>query len=214
MTGPDTSPRPSPNDAAGDSDGDGDGVAAISYDAFATLVRARRTHMLVDRDEQVDHRIVESLCELATWAPNHKRTHPWRFASFTGDGRSRLGEAFVSDMVERGVGDDGKRAKTRTKYTRTPTVLVVGCASHEHPTFHDENRDAVAAGIQNLLLGATALGLASFWSTAPVIDGARALELCGFEPDDRIIGVIYLGWANATCEPGRRPDITVTRIAG
>lgn len=184
----------------------------IDYEDFATLVRARRTHMLVDRDEPVDPSIVEALCELATWAPNHKRTHPWRFATCTSDGRLRLGEAFVADMVDRNLGDEGKRAKTLTKYARTPTVLVVGCAANDHPTFHDENRDAVSAGIQNLLLGATALGLASFWSTAPIIDAPRALDLCGFSPDDRIIGIIYLGWATGTAEAGERPTLTVNAI--
>ena len=92
------------------------GTTSMSYDAFAALVRARRTHMLVERDLAVDPEIVESLCELATWAPNHKRTHPWRFAAFTGEGRGRLGAAFVADMVERGIGDAGKHAKTLTKY--------------------------------------------------------------------------------------------------
>lgn len=170
--------------------------------------------MRVDRDAPVGRRLVESLCELATWAPNHKRTNPWRFASFTGDGRLRLGEAFVADMVDRDVGDGGKRDKTLVKYARTPTVLVVGCAADDHPTFHDENRDAVAAGIQNLLLGATVVGLASFWSTPPLIDPPRVLDLCGFAPDVRIIGVIYLGWSTGEAEPGHRPAIAVAEIAG
>jgi nitroreductase len=183
-----------------------------AFDDFAALVRARRTHMLVDRDCVVSREVVEQLCELGTWAPNHKKTWPWKFASFTGDARLRLGEAFVADMVERGVGDDGKRLKTLTKYARTPVSLVVGCAAHEHPTFHDENRDAVAAAIQNILLGATALGLASFWATPPLIDSARALELCGFAPDDRIVGVIYLGWPISTVAVPERPPADVTHI--
>jgi len=134
-----------------------------SFDDFADLVRARRTHRLVDREREVGSDTIEQLCELAIWAPNHKKTWPWRFAAFTGDGRLRLGEAFVADMIDRDFGDQGKRDKTLTKYARTPTVLVVGCAPHQNPTFHDENRDAVAAAIQNILLGATAIGLASFW---------------------------------------------------
>lgn len=172
---------------------------------LATLVRERRTHLLVDADDPVPVELIRELCDLATWAPNHKKTWPWRFACFTGDGRSRLGEAFVADMVAADVGDEGKRTKTAGKYRRAPAVVVVGCAAHEHPTFHDENRDAVAAGIQNLLLGATAAGLASFWSTPPVMSGATTLELCGFDPDDRIIGVIYLGWPTSAVEAPERP---------
>lgn len=168
--------------------------------------------MVVDPDRPVAPELVEHLCELATWAPNHKRTWPWRFASLRGGARLRLGEAFVADMRERGVGDEGKRTKTLTKYARTPTVLVVGSAAHEHPTFHEENRDAVSAGVQNLLLGATAAGLASFWSTAPLNDSARALELCGFEPDVRIVAVIYLGWPTSVPERPERPPVAVRHL--
>ncbi len=117
-------------------------------------------------------------------------------------------------MVERGVGDEGKRSKTRTKYTRTPMSLVVGCEPHEHPTFHAENRDAVAAATQNILLGATAAGLASFWGTAPLMDSPRALELCGFEPDDRIVAIVYLGWPNGGVDAPPRPVPVVTRVTG
>ena len=184
----------------------------MDLDAFAQLVRARRTNMVVDPERGVDTALIDRLCELAIWAPNHKRTWPWRFAAFRGDSRLRLGGAFVEDMIERELGDEGKRAKTATKYARTPAVLVVGCASHEHPTFHEENRDAVSAGIQNLLLGATAIGLASFWSTPPLSDGPRSLALCGFESDDRILAVIYLGWPTGQAQRPERPLPTITHL--
>lgn len=187
-------------------------TAHPDLETFAALVRSRRTSMVVDADRPVPAELVDHLCELATWAPNHKRTWPWRFAAFSGGARLRLGEAFVADMRERGIGDEGKRTKTLTKYARTPTVLVVGCAAHDHPTFHDENRDAVAAGVQNLLLGATAAGLASFWSTPPLVDSQRALELCGFEPDVRIVGVIYLGWSTNAPEAPARPPASVRHV--
>lgn len=184
------------------------------FDELADIIRSRRTHMLVDRERDVPTELAERLIELATWAPNHKKTWPWKFAIVTGYGRARLGDAFADDMVERGVGDEGKRSKTRTKYTRTPMSLVVGCEPHEHPTFHAENRDAVAAATQNILLGATSAGLASFWGTAPLMDSPRALELCGFEPDDRILAIVYLGWPNGAVHPPPRPVPVVTRLTG
>jgi len=185
----------------------------VELDDFSELVRSRRTHMLVDRARAVDPALVDELCELATWAPNHKRTWPWRFAALTGEARAALGEAFVADMVARDLGDAGKRAKTLTKYLRSPTVLVVAAERHDNPQFHDENAFAVAAGIQNLLLGATAAGLASFWSTPPLPDSPTVLALCGFEPTARIIGVIYLGWEAGSVPVPDRPAPTVTHIA-
>jgi len=179
----------------------------VNYDELATLIRARRTSMLVDQSRDVPVEMVEELCDLAQWAPNHKRTWPWRFALFSGDGRARLGEAFVADMVERDFGDEGKRAKTLIKYMRAPAVVVFGAAADVNPSRHDENRDAVSAGIQNFLLGATALGLATYWGTAPLIDSPRVLALCGFEPDVRLVNVMYLGWASAVQAVPPRPPV-------
>ena len=64
---------------------------SVPFDSLAELIRARRTNMLVDAERDVPVALIEQLCELALWAPNHKRTWPSRFALFTGDGRARLG---------------------------------------------------------------------------------------------------------------------------
>jgi nitroreductase len=185
----------------------------VDLASFSELARARRTRMLVDQARPVDPTLVDELCTLATWAPNHKRTWPWRFAALTGDARARLGAAFVADMVAVGFGDAGKHTKTLTKYTRTPTILVVASAPDDNPQLHDENAYAVAAGVQNLLLGATAAGLASFWSTPPLPDSRSALDLCGFDPDDRIIAVIYLGWPTGAAPAPDRPTPEVTHLS-
>ena len=168
--------------------------------------------MLVDRERHVDPELVEELCGLATWAPNHKKTWPWRFAYFSGEGRRRLGETMVADMVDADFGDEGKREKTKTKYLRTPTTLVVGCAPHENEMLHAENRDAVAAGIENILLSATARGLATFWSTPALTNPPKVLDLCGFGPRDRIVGVIYLGWPTGEPVPPPRPEVHLKRV--
>ena len=121
----------------------------------------------------------------------------------------------MADEMERvAFGDDVKRAKTRVKYLRTPAILVVGCTPDVNEMLHAENRDAVAAGIQNLLLGATTLGLASFWSTPALTQPESVLDLCEFDPDDRLVGIIYLGWATQDCAAPARPPIPITHITG
>jgi nitroreductase len=182
------------------------------FDDFSDLVRARRTSMMVDKEREVPAEVIAELCGLATWAPNHKKTWPWRFALFSGDGRARLGETMSADMTSADFGDDVKRAKTSTKYLRTPATLVVGVAAHDNEMLHRENRDAVAAGIQNILLGATTLGLATFWSTPALTQPPGVLELCEFDPTDRIVGVIYLGWAAGDCPVPERPQLQIAHI--
>ena len=165
------------------------------FDEFSELARSRRTSMIVDHEREVPLDVIAELCGLATWAPNHKKTWPWRFAVFTGDGRMRLGDTMADEMERIDYGDGVRRAKTRTKYVRTPATLAMG------------------AGIQNLLLGATALGLASFWSTPAITQPPAVLDLCGFEPGDRLVGMIYLGWAAQDCPAPERPQLPITHIA-
>jgi len=184
----------------------------VAFDDFARLVHDRRTSMFVDQARAVPPETVEQLCELATWSPNHKKTWPWRFALFTGNGRARLGETMVADMIDADFGDEGKRLKTRTKYLRTPAVLVVGATAHDNDLLDRENRDAVAAGIQNLLLGATTIGLASFWSSPALTQPPGVLELCGFDATDRVVGLIYLGWAAVDAPVPERPPVELHRI--
>ena len=115
-------------------------------------------------------------------------------------------------MVASGFGDEGKREKTRTKYARTPTVLVIGCAPSPTPHLANDDRDAVAAAVQTLLLGATALGLASFWSTAPVAVAATVNSLCRFPDDTRVVGLVYLGWPIGSVETPSRPPLRINHI--
>lgn len=182
-------------------------------DAFEALVLARRTSMVVDLARPVPHDLVRRLCTLAQWAPNHKRTWPWRFVLVEGDGRARLG-AVVADAVEAHGDPPEKVAKARTKYLRTPAHLVVGAAAGESPLRTRENRDAVAAGVQNLLLGATAAGLASFWSSCPKGAERAVTQFCGWPDDTDVVALIYLGWAAGDVAVPERPPVEVPVVDG
>lgn len=180
-----------------------------SFQSLESIVRQRRTSLLIDTTLPVDAETVTRLCSLITWAPNHKRTWPWHVAVFTGDSRARLGAALADDQVDDGEIDQARIDKTRRKYGRSTVCIVVGSAAGETQERTGENRDAVAAGIQNLLLGATTLGLASFWSSPPARRGRRTLSLCGFPDTAELVAVIYLGWPNGSVEVPERPALTI-----
>ncbi|MFZ1490906.1 MAG: nitroreductase family protein [Ilumatobacteraceae bacterium] len=189
----------------------GSAASSASLADLAATIRARRTHMLVDRAREVPLELVTELCELATWAPCHKRTWPWRFALCTGDGRARLGRVAAEAMAARGD-DPAKVDKTRTKYLRTPAVLVVGSAPGDTTLRTAENRDAVAAGVQNALLAATAAGLASYWSSCPKGAGEPVAALCGFEAGTEIVAIVYLGFTTGHVEAPARPAVELTHL--
>lgn len=183
-----------------------------SLPEFAALVRARRTSLVLDAEREVPTELVDELCELLTWAPNHKRTWPWQLAWLTGDGRARLGIAAADAMAARGD-EQFKVDKTRRKYLRSPGVLVAGSEPGDSSMRTIENRDTVAAGVQNLLLGATASGLANFWSSCPKGAEAAIADVCGFPVDTAIVAIVYLGWPTGTVEAPARPPAEVRHIS-
>lgn len=181
-------------------------------EVLTAIVKERRTSLVVDPDAPVPDEVVDRLIELATWAPNHKRTWPWRFTVFTGAGRDRLGNAMA--FAASAAGQPVNRvAKLRVKYRRSPVVIVVSSLADDDPVRHAENRDAVAAAVQNLLLGATAAGLASHWASLDEDVRPAVRALCGIGPADELVALVYVGWPTGDVAKPSRPAPEVRRIA-
>ncbi len=174
-------------------------------------MRSRRTSLVVDPEDPVAEELVDQLIDLAVWAPNHKRTWPWRFTVFVGEGRRRLGETMA--VAATAAGQSAKKVdKLRVKYLRSPVVLVVSSTADDDPVRHGENRDAVAAAVQNILLGATAVGLASHWASIDTVVAPAVRSLCGIGPADELVALVYLGWPVGEVPPPERPAPEVRRI--
>ena len=183
----------------------------MNLEEFTALAHARRTTMAVQPDVPVPRDTIHALCELAQCAPNHKRTWPWRFALADGDARARLGNV-IADAMELFGDTPEKVASRRTKYLRTPAILVVGSAAGDSELRTAENRDAVAAGVENLLLAATAHGLASYWTSCPKGANDVTAALCGFDAGTTIVAIVYLGWAAAPVPAVPRPPAELNII--
>jgi nitroreductase len=187
--------------------------SAEADEPFDDLVRRRRTSLLVDPERPVPDAVIDELIDAATWAPNHKRTWPWRFTVLTGDARARFGAA-LGDAAETVGLPEAKVAKLRTKYLRSPVLLLVWVARNpgDDPVRMREDRDATAAAVQNLLLAATARGLASYWGSLPEVlvpAGRQAVGMIDVDP----VALIYLGWPTSEVPAPSRPDPEVTWLS-
>lgn len=180
--------------------------------SFEAIASQRRSSLRVDPDKAVPDDLVDRLIVLAATAPNHKRTFPWRFRIVSGRARADLGEALAQDLIDAGQ-DEAKIEKARSKYLRAPVLIAVASIDGEDATMTAENRDAVSAAIQTLLLGATAAGLASYWSTGAAMTSVRLRDFCGFNATDTIVGLVYLGWPIGDPPPIDRPAPESLRIS-
>ncbi|MFI0461441.1 MAG: nitroreductase family protein [Ilumatobacteraceae bacterium] len=183
----------------------------MTPEELETLIAARRSSMLIDATREIDPAVVDRIVNTAQWAPNHKRTWPLRIAIITGNSRSTLGNTIADAMAIHGD-DEMKVAKTRGKFMRSPVVLVIAAAEGATSNETEENKYAVAAGIQNMLLMAESFGLAALWGSPAKGANNAITTLCSMEPTDHVMGIVYLGWPTQSVAAPLRPNINITRL--
>ncbi len=144
-------------------------------------IRTRRTHKAFGPRE-VDRSELLELFELASWAPNHHLTNPWRFRVLGPRTRERLMEL----AEERAPG-------SAVKLARAPTLVAVSAQLTGDPA--QDREDVLATGVAAyiVLLGAHARGLAAYWRTVPLLEDPHARKLLGIGPEETPVGLLYLG---------------------
>lgn len=184
----------------------------MTPDELETLITARRSNLLIDASRSIDDAIIQRIISVAQWAPNHKRTWPLRIAVITGDSRSTLGNTIADAMAAQG--DEAmKVTKTRGKFMRTPIVMVIAAAIGHSDNETEENKYAVAAGVQNMLLMAESFGLATLWGSPAKGANNAITTFCLMESTDHVMGIIYIGWPKQSVAIPERPNINVTRLS-
>ncbi len=179
-------------------------------EVLAVLRTRRSQSRLVD--PAPDAEALAVLLTAAGCAPDHGRLRPWRFIRIAGDALDRFGEVLVDAYVRRctsaGLEVDAARLdKERTKSRRAPLLLVAAAVRRSSDKIPwDEQRSAVAAAVQNILLAATALGYGSMWRTGDPAYDSNVKRAIGLSADDAIVGFIYLG-----TRPGPSTSDAMTR---
>jgi nitroreductase len=149
-------------------------------------IRQRRSHKVFTGAPIADATLSE-LLGLAVWAPNHKFTEPWRFSVVRGP---RLGE--LADRVLAVPG--GKGAKLHDILRRAGAVVLVSYVrSPDDPVRDREDYAACACAMQNVMLGAVARGLGSYWTTSPALVASELADFWRLPAGESSIGAAVLG---------------------
>lgn len=173
-------------------------------DPILAAILARRSIGRVG-SEPVERALVARILDAAVTAPNHHLTGPWRFIVLAGDARRAIGEAHARAVArERPDLTPQGHAKEAARLERAPVVVACCVLPGEDPVGAREDRDAVAAAIQNLLLAAHAVGLGAMWRTGSMADEPEVRDALGLGARDAIVGFVYLG--TPPDRPGPRPQ--------
>ena len=160
------------------------------------------------RPDPVPRDLIDKILAAAVQAPNHYKVRPWRFAVMTGASREKLGEVMAqSTKAAHPEATEEELQKDRVKPLRAPVVIAVAVDKPGLTKAKEiENVCATAAAAQNMLLAAHALGLAAMWRTGPSATDPIIKQFFGWEPDQHLIGFIYVGYPQSAFTPPLRPS--------
>lgn len=173
----------------------------MKYDLseITEVIRNRRTIY----PEQFSERVVQkdmlvNILNNAIWAPTHKRTEPWRFKVYTGEGKAKLAELLINAYQTFTPADkisEAKIDKLSKRLEKTSVVIMMTMKRAVEVNIPEiEEVEAVSCAAQNIMLTATAYGLGSFWSSPKFIYEDGCSEMLGYDKDDQIMGFMYLGY--------------------
>lgn len=155
-------------------------------------IRTRRTHKAY-RQEPVSREVLGELFKLASWAPNHNLTVPWRFRVVGPQALERLKEAAGPEAA--------------AKLDRAPTLVVVSSVETGDAVQDEEDLLSTAVAAYIVLLGAHSRGLGGYWRTPGVLRDAAGLAAVGVPESERCVGLLHLGEVFEPKPAPERPEV-------
>ena len=158
------------------------------------IIESRRSIFPKDyTGEEIEQEILDEILRSATFAPNHKRTKPWRFKIFKGEEKSRLGEK-LAEIYKNTVAPQHfleKKYLSISEKAAKANVIVTISVNFSGLLPEWEEIAATAMAVQNMYLTCTAHGIGSYWSSPGMIKHLD--EFLNLEENQKCYGLFYMG---------------------
>lgn len=180
---------------------------------ITTAIRSRRTIRDFKQDP-IDMDVLLSILQDASWAPNHRLCEPWKLKMIVGDAKARLAEEIIESYTRLGLfakdtEEQIKRycGRLREFGTTVPVHLIVYMDVDADIVKYEEDFAAVCTYMQNVQLLGWEHNIGALWASSPYIYDSEFKQRMDIESDQKIIGVLHLGYANKVPKARRRTAI-------
>jgi nitroreductase len=183
-----------------------------NFDKIQETIAARRSIKPATLNgKKIPDQQITQLLSLASWAPTHGYTEPWRFVVYSGDAVQQFCHQHAEmykDNTPPEKFNPAKYQKQQHNGDKTSHIIAVYMQRGNNPNITAlEEICATSAAVQNILLGAEALGIGVLWSTGGAVLQPAMKEYLGLDTEDLMIGLLYMGYTDEPATPGRRTPI-------
>lgn len=168
-------------------------------DLLNSIIQNRRSVFpyQFEADQRVPDEIIRQILDNANRAPTHKKTEPWRFTVFTGEGLQYFSK-LQTELYTRFAGDKFKQTKLQnlTNYPLMSShVIAIGMKRNKENALPEiEEVIAIGCAIENMYLSVNAYELGGYLSTGGITYFEEAKPYFDLEPEDKLIGFFYIGY--------------------
>lgn len=181
------------------------------FTTIAENIKTRRTIKPgMMNGQKIPNSHVAALLELADWAPTHAFTEPWRFVVYENPTAFCQQHAELYKQAAEAAGNFNPATYNNLANMGANVSHVIVAVMHRSELSKIPVVEEVAAAscaIQNLLLGAHALNIGSFWSTGGATLKPVMKEFLGLGAEDQVLGLLYLGYSEAKPEGVRKTPL-------
>jgi nitroreductase len=180
-----------------------------NFDVIQNIIKNRRTlGPAIMNGKAIPNDQVKQILALADWAPTHGYTEPWKYFIYTGEALKEFSKAHADmywNTTEESHRDENRYKKLLTNTEKVSHLIVAAMKRGSNAKIPIiEEIAAASASIQNILLGATALGIASMWNTSGMTFHPALKDYLKLADEDQVLGMIFLGYADIEMEGKRK----------
>ncbi|BAO56012.1 nitroreductase family protein [Nonlabens marinus] len=145
---------------------------------------------------------MDQILEAARWAPTHKKTQPWKYKVFQGNGLKQLGDFMTAQFVkDSGKAESFKSRKLAEKMQQSSAVVLIFLNRQIKESLPEwEEVAAVSMSVQNMWLTAHDLGYGCYWSSPKSFAKMQEFEAIDLESNDQFLGFLYIGTVDSQPE--------------
>lgn len=158
------------------------------------IIEQRRSTFPKDyTDAEISQEVIDEILSSATFAPNHKRTKPWRFKIFKEEEKANLAsemQAIYKTTQPEQLFLEKKYNDIGFKINKADVVVsIVVNFSGMVPEW--EEIAATSMAVQNMYLTCTAHNIGCYWSSPTIVDLLK--ESLTIEENQKCLGLFYMG---------------------
>lgn len=170
----------------------------MSTNKLLDTIKSRRSiYPNMYTSEEVTKEQINDMLEASIWAPNHKKTQPWRYIVYhSRESRQRLSDYLSETYLGRNPGEkynERKHKNIASKPLESGVAIAIIMQRDPMESIPEwEELAAMGASVQNMLLMAHELGLGAYWSSTGFVTRGGE-DFFSLAEGQRCLGIVFAG---------------------